>query len=778
MIDKKNPKLANGHPHGQRPKGRKLWSGARFSYRPSRELTIRLTVIFFVSLITVILTNPQPQVYQAGKVASHTVRSDRDFFVNDPEATAQARLTAYNSAVPLFVFDDRPGTMALEYLRHAFAQGQQLWENGHNSPPWELSQIFCQVFVTNDCQRLLNLTWQDGFGPELERQVGWLTSELMAQGILPDDDSYAAFDNNYVEIGRLGLGRSMRAFESLLTLPRARLLAEARARLRTFGPDPTNAALVSQLTVGLIRPNLILDIGILKKRQLGAAAAVPEVIHHVRSGEIIVREGNTVSREAELTMAALSAEMSGSLWARRSIGLLVLLFIFMTVTQTLNRLDLEGSMGHKQLIILSALLLLFILLPWWSGQLGRSLSSSFDYFEPHTTFMAMPVPTAAMLGAIFLGLKRTIFLCFLGSFLGAIVAPMDTLTAFIYICNGCLVSNWHLRRISERSRLIPAAAMTALVNCLTLIGLTMMDGELLSKQFLHDTYAAILSGLVSGILASGLIPLIESLMGLTTNLKLMELGNLNRQLLRDLMLSAPGTYHHSVIVGSMVEAAAEAIGANPHLARVGAYYHDIGKIKKPLYFIENQMGENRHEYLTPTMSALVLVGHVKEGIELAREHKLPRQVIDIVEQHHGTSLMSYFFFKAKENRSPNSAEVNEGDFRYPGPKPAAKEAGLVMLADICEAATRTLTEPTPTKIQELVRTLVNRVFDDGQLDCSELVLKDVTETIRVFTNILIGIYHHRIAYPGVSNEAQKNQTARSKVIYGHFNSEQPKRLTH
>jgi putative nucleotidyltransferase with HDIG domain len=320
--------------------------------------------------------------------------------------------------------------------------------------------------------------------------------------------------------------------------------------------------------------------------------------------------------------------------------------------------------------------------------------------------------------------------------------------------------------------------MCALVNALTILGINFTSGTLHLKPLSYEIFAAMGSGLLSGIIASGLVPVIELLMGFTTNFKLMELGNLNRPILRELMVKAPGTYHHSVIVGSMVEAAAEAIGANAHLARVGAYYHDIGKVKKPLYFIENQGAENRHDTLTPTMSVLLLVAHVKDGSEMARENKLPPQIVDIVEQHHGTSLMSFFYHKAMENRGPNSPEINEMDFRYPGPKPQSKEAGLVMLADICEAATRSLAEPTPTKIHELVKTLINRVFDDGQLEASELALKDITEVKRVFVNILVGIYHHRVAYPGINKDSAKEQQNRSQVVYGHITNEPAKRITH
>jgi putative nucleotidyltransferase with HDIG domain len=214
------------------------------------------------------------------------------------------------------------------------------------------------------------------------------------------------------------------------------------------------------------------------------------------------------------------------------------------------------------------------------------------------------------------------------------------------------------------------------------------------------------------------------------------------------MIRAPGTYHHSILVGTMVEAAAEAIHANPLLARVAAYYHDIGKSSKPLYFIENMSGgENRHDKLSPSMSALILISHVKEGVELAREKRLGLPIIDIIRQHHGTALISYFFQKAKTVDDPEARNVDERDFRYPGPKPQTREAGLVMLADCVEAASKTLIDPTPARVQGMVQKIINNIFIDGQLDECELTLKNLHDIAKSFNRILAGIYHHRIDYP-------------------------------
>jgi hypothetical protein len=226
------------------------------------------------------------------------------------------------------------------------------------------------------------------------------------------------------------------------------------------------------------------------------------------------------------------------------------------------------------------------------------------------------------------------------------------------------------------------------------------------------------------------------------------------------MIEAPGTYHHSVIVGSLVEAAASEISANPLLAKVCGYYHDIGKIKKPLYFIENQEGGiNKHDKLAPSMSSLILISHIKDGVEIARENKLGKIIIDIIRQHHGTSIIKYFYEKARQQKGEDS--VNIDDFRYAGPKPQTREAGLVMLADVVEAASRTLDNPTPSRIQGLVKNLFNDILSDGQLDECELTLKDIHKIARSFDKILNGIHHHRIEYIEKRSSASANGKGRT-----------------
>ena len=321
----------------------------------------------------------------------------------------------------------------------------------------------------------------------------------------------------------------------------------------------------------------------------------------------------------------------------------------------------------------------------------------------------------------------------------------------MYFLINSLVAAYGVRNCSDRGILIKTGILVGLVNIALSLSIVMVYSPRFTADAIIAPIAGFAGGILAGVMTTGILPLIEMSFGFTTNIKLLELANLDQPLLRDFMVQAPGTYHHSVITSNMVEATAKAVDANPLLAKVSAYYHDIGKMKKPLYFIENQrLGENRHEKLAPSMSSLILISHVKDGVELAKKHKLGKEIIDIIQQHHGKSLISYFFQKAKDpkrSKGGKSIEIKEEDFRYPGPKPQTKEAGLVMLADMVEAAARSLGDPTPARIQGLVQKIINSAFSDGQLDECELTLKDLHEIAKSFNKTLSGIFHHRVEYP-------------------------------
>jgi len=254
------------------------------------------------------------------------------------------------------------------------------------------------------------------------------------------------------------------------------------------------------------------------------------------------------------------------------------------------------------------------------------------------------------------------------------------------------------------------------------------------------------NGFLSVILTMGILPYLEELFSITTNIKLLELSDFNQPLLKRLMMEALGTYHHSIVVGNLVENASQLIGANSLLARVGAYYHDIGKLKNPEYFAENQEGVmSRHDDLTPSMSSLILISHVKEGLDLAREYKLQRPIINIIEQHHGTSLIHYFYIKALEENK--ASKVGEEKYRYPGPKPGTKEAAIVMLADAVEATSRTVEEPSYERLKNVVDKVINDKFIDGQLNDCNITLVNLHQIAESFAHTLTGVYHPRVEYP-------------------------------
>jgi hypothetical protein len=347
---------------------------------------------------------------------------------------------------------------------------------------------------------------------------------------------------------------------------------------------------------------------------------------------------------------------------------------------------------------------------------------------------------------MFLGLETGVGVACLSAIFAALVVDKP-FPLFIYFVIAGLMGVWGVQNCRRRSALIQTGLIISVANMILVAAFKLLEFPFTGNDLLIGEVFALGGGVLTGVLALGLTPIMESLFRYSSNIRLLELLNLDQPVLKDLMLIAPGTYHHSMVVGQMVEAAAETIGANPMLAKAAAFYHDIGKIKKPNYFVENQTsGENKHEKLAPSMSSLILISHVKDGVDLARKHRLGENIADIIRQHHGTNLISYFFHKAQTQAAkPNQAKME--DYRYPGPRPQTKEAGLVLLADQVEAASRTLTDPTPARIQGMVQKIINNVFADGQLDECELTLKDLHHIARSFNKILSGIFHQRIQYP-------------------------------
>jgi putative nucleotidyltransferase with HDIG domain len=372
-----------------------------------------------------------------------------------------------------------------------------------------------------------------------------------------------------------------------------------------------------------------------------------------------------------------------------------------------------------------------------------------------------------MLIAISLSFEIAILVTVILSFLISFIPGGEMNYTIVLIVSG-IVSIYSIRSATQRSSLTRAGLMIAGVNIVAISALGLINNENY-YLILKDNLWGILNGFLAVILTIGILPFLESFFDITTSFKLMELSNPNQPLLKKLIVEAPGTYHHSIVVGNLSETAAEEIGGNGLLARVGALYHDIGKIKRPYFFIENQEAyKNIHDDLEPSLSALVIASHVKEGVELANKNKLPKDIINIITQHHGTGLITYFFHRALQENGASVEEVAEENYRYSGPKPQTKETAIILLADSLEAATRTLTNPTPSRIKNLVKEIIQKNLENGQLEECDLTLKDLDKIGDSFSRILTGMFHSRVEYPDddlikkLKEEKKKNGSINKK----------------
>ncbi|MBF0564255.1 MAG: HDIG domain-containing protein [Nitrospirae bacterium] len=398
----------------------------------------------------------------------------------------------------------------------------------------------------------------------------------------------------------------------------------------------------------------------------------------------------------------------------------------------------------KMLVLLGLLVVGSFLFGKGVEYLLLNFAKGMGFLNNKAIIYAIPVQSGAMLVSLLFDCHTAIIFSFIIGILGG-VWQNDAFYSF-YVFTGSIIAVFGVLRCRKRTDIVRGGLYLSSANVLSVFVISIANNQVLPSNIITPIIFAATSGFTIAAFVSMILPVLEYTFKVTTDITLLELLDLNQPLMRNLMINAPGTYHHSVIVGNLVEAAAEDIGVNPLLARVTAYYHDIGKMKMADYFIENQSNAvSKHEKLTPHMSSMILISHVKEGLDLAEEYKLPEPIKDIITQHHGTNIMTFFYQKAKEE---SSAPPKEGDYRYPGPKPQSSVAALVMVADAVEAASRVLKEPTPARITGLVEKIITNVLMDGQLNECDLTLKDVNVIKERFAYILNGIFHKRIEYPG------------------------------
>ncbi len=429
---------------------------------------------------------------------------------------------------------------------------------------------------------------------------------------------------------------------------------------------------------------------------------------------------------------------------------------------------------YKMLILLGMMFIGTITFGRAAEYLLLNFSKGLGFIPQETVIYGIPIAAGAVLVSLLFDFHTAIIFSFIISILSGIW--LNDAHYIFYVFIGSFIGGYSVLRCKKRTDIISGGIFISGINTVAVVVISLYSDKLSPSWLIPSLLFATTSGITVSAIVSIFLPIIEHIFKVTTDISLLELLDLNQPLMKNLMINAPGTYHHSVILGNLVETAAEDVGVNPLLARVGAYYHDIGKIKMPEYFVENQASPfNRHDKLTPNMSSMILVSHVKEGLELADEYKLPEPIKDIIKEHHGTSLITYFYQKAKEEQTEVPSEEK---YRYPGPRPQSRVAALVMMADAVEAASRVLKEPTPARVSGLVEKIINNIFIAGQLDECELTLKDLYHIKKRFSYILNSILHKRIDYPGFDFEDKKETATEETIKNGSSDKESAAKNTH
>ena len=712
-----------------------------------REKLFRV-LLFALAILTVGILYPQGDIFSPVPIPHVGEIAHEDFIAptviilkkTDRELEEERRLA--RDAIPVVMdYDSTVVDSALRYLGRFTTEAQYLKDSLASDSVSDfgvyaesLSHEF--PFMSNGA--LQESYTADSLATVNERLQGILKSNIYFSGVLSSIDKLREHAGRSIVV-RMGRRETLLPYSQVLdlSLARHRLLTILNSLARD---SAINVELHYEIGRHFIFPNLTVATAEMKRREVAELSSITDIKERADVGDLIIRAGQPVTARQEALLHQY-AEIRKSIARQEGlfeaylplvshIGLIAVVFGLLYLYLKVFREDIFRSSSK----LFAALLIV-----------GLELVVIYLGERYELNMFAYPVALAPIMFAILIDIRfGVVSSLFIGLLLGALNQFDFSLTLFT-VCAGSL-SAYSVAGVRQRKQLFRTMFYLAAVG----VSLALALGYLASIEhtgYSDDILAALLGAFITPIAAAGALPFFESLFGFATDITLLELSDLNRPLLKRLALEAPGTFHHSIVVGSLAEAAAKDIGANSLLARVGAYYHDIGKMEIAEYFIENQVGlKSKHDSITPTMSALILASHVKRGRQMAENADLPDAVMNFIEEHHGTMIMSFFYNRALEQGA--SPDI-EPEFRYPGPPPQTKEAAILMLADGVEAASRTLEDPKPARIVALAQSIIDSRYHAGQLEECDLTLSDLGKIRDAFAKILTGVFHQRVPYPSL-----------------------------
>lgn len=742
--------------------GRRVWAAVAAPFRQLSEDQRFWAGFAVLCLITTLLINNPlwrntgEYVYKDGDIAREGIISPADIYFIDEDETERIRETARETIAPTFYYEPKRADEAVQGFRSA-------WEGLQRRP--DSSSGGANRANSNS---KADAKWTGLGGPELGKVFGarsFSPNELEAVArILRENSSgdiYADQDRQYLanEISIVDRQKPTESRQAQNASTTMTALSEARRRLqqqlgeiRSLSPKEIEA--FDAALSPLIQPSVTYDAAATENARRAVAASVQPVAISLKRGERIVEEGQKITPQMVSQIAAIRNYSTSTRQLNRFAGLLFLVVgLFWGAWKFIEHRGIVPRLAlseHKTFALFGFIVaaqtgvmaLMFRLADFTASQNIKAPMN-----DPSLWGFAIPFAFGSLLMNMLADRRTALFTGIFTSLLAGLLAPRG-LEFAIYATIASSVSVYGMGHYRTRQTVTLAGLLVGVVSAVFAIAIL---GYTQQPFILSTVTLAIACGLASGLITAAatavFLPICESTFGILTDVKLLELSNADLPVLGQLALRAPGTNQHSHAVGQLSEEACRAVGANSLLTRIGALYHDIGKSAAPEHFVENQMGKNPHDRLKPAQSAKIIISHVTYGQKLAREMGLPQRIIDFIPQHHGTRTLHFFLKKAQAELRPDE-ELVENDFRYPGPKPQFKEAAIMMIADSCEAAARSLSEPTPDNIRFIVTKIIDAILADDQLDECDLTLRELTQIREAMIRSLVAIYHSRVDYPG------------------------------